>query len=74
MTDVNKRGDPGTWNMYTYLNTVHTRYKEGQLNFLKNTQNTPHAEVSGDLRYFQKPHWFSMGLLEISKVTWQVCP
>ena len=23
--------------------------------------------------YFQEPHWFSMGLLEISRVTWQVC-
>ena len=25
------------------------------------------------LGYFRKPHWKSMGLLEISRVTWQVC-
>ena len=23
--------------------------------------------------YFQEPHWKSMGLLEISRVTWQLC-
>ena len=23
--------------------------------------------------YFQEPHWLSMGLLEISRVSWQVC-
>ena len=23
--------------------------------------------------YFREPHWFSMGLPEISRVTWQVC-
>ena len=23
--------------------------------------------------YFQEPYWLSMGLLEISRVTWQVC-
>ena len=26
------------------------------------------------LRYFQEPHWFPMGLPEISRVTWQLIP
>ena len=36
------------------------------------TKSNKISYLSGYLEYFREPHWLSMGLLEISRVTWQV--
>ena len=47
----------------------HSKVKSGAVAISMKTCN---AYLSSYPWYFREPHWFSMGLLEISRVTWQV--
>ena len=57
-----------TWRV-SYCHDWHVFCPQEELN---STRICSHSYLSNYLGYLREPHWFSMGLPEISRVTWQV--